>query len=337
MARITQAMPHVAGTEAPDNFRIALDTVCRCNRHASSSETGPYSGTNVHDTGRLRTIQQPKDPRNEITNVDPIAQLESVFEQTWPLTGPNPSCHLGNDRRFPIVQPETRAINRRESQDVHRAVVKALETEFLHILRCTVRFQWRRGRIFLDGDDLGDRSAVGAINFVALGKEVRFLARSVGVGTALGTRVRIVRSIDTEASGKDHTFELGPAPGVFKESCRPPAVRIDYVCGFPGRPPNSAERRKVNDRFNVLEARIGLQIAKIRKAVVHIVAQIVRRAVMYIWIQTVDCEHLNSVCRRAVNDVGSNKASCACDEYLHASACIDASILSCSASNQSTV
>ena len=189
MAGITQAMTHVSCSESTDNFRVAPDAVGRCDRRASFSETGPDSGTNVHNPGSLGAVKQPKDRRNEIADIDPVAHLASIFEQTWPLAGPDPSGHLGNDRGFPIVQSQPRAIDRRESQDVYRTVIKAVKAEFLHVLRCTVSFEWSRGSILLNGNDLGDGATVRTINFVTLGEQVRFLARAVRTGTAMRTRI----------------------------------------------------------------------------------------------------------------------------------------------------
>ena len=171
MAGIAQTMTHVACTDPPDNFRVAPDAVGRCNRQASFSETGPDSRTNVHDSWSLGAVKQPKNRRNEIADVDPVAHLVSIFEQTWPLAGPDPSGHLGNDRGFPIVQSQPRAIDGRESQDVYRTVVETLKAEFLHVLRCAVSFQWSRGRVLLNGNDLGNGATVRAINFVTLGEE----------------------------------------------------------------------------------------------------------------------------------------------------------------------
>ena len=127
MAGIAQAMTHVAGSESSDNFRVALYAVSRCNRVAGFNEPDSDSGTDVHDGRCLGTIEQFKDCRHNIADVDPIAHLESVFEQTRPLAGPDPSGHLGNDRGFTIVQSQPRAIDRGESQDAHRAVVKPLK------------------------------------------------------------------------------------------------------------------------------------------------------------------------------------------------------------------
>ena len=313
MAGITQAMTHVSCSESPDNFRLALEAVGRCDRRASSSETGSDSGTDVHDPRSLGAVKQPNDGRNEIADIDPVAHLVSIFEQTWPLAGPDPSGHLGNDRGFPIVQSQPRAIDRRESQDIYRTVIKALKAEFLHVLRCTVSFQWCRRSILLNGNDLGDGATVRAINFVTLGEQVRFLARAVRTGTAMRTCIGVVGSVDTEASGKNHTLELWPAPRMFQKSCGPATVRVDDVRGFPGRAPHSAERGKMDDRFDVFETGIRLHIAKIRKTVIHIVAQVLRRTVMDVWIQAVEGENVSSLARRPIDEMGSNKASRSCD------------------------
>ena len=100
---------------------------------------------------------------------------------------------------------------------------------------------------------------------------------------------------------------------MFQKSCCPATVRIDDVRGFPGRAPNSAERGKVDDRFDVFETGIRHQITKIRKTVIHIVAEILRRTMMYVWIQAIDRENVGSLGHRPIDEVGSNKASRSCD------------------------